>query len=118
MNRLITTTAATLAGAAVTLAFAPRDDAGAQDPSIPEQPIVLKVGDRVTIDGREMGCRVARADGHAVMDCRRAGALKGTYGTLLSARRARVVQYRSNTVAKVVFTATHRGGARRCGETT
>jgi hypothetical protein len=52
------------------------------------------------------------------MDCRRAGALKGTYGTLLSARRARVVQYRSNTVAKVVFTATHRGGARRCGETT
>lgn len=117
MNRLTTTTAAALAGAAITLAFAPRDDAGAQDPAT-QQPIVLKVGDRVTIDGQDMGCRVAQAGGHAVMDCRRAGALKGTYGTLLSARRARVVQYRSNTVAKVVFTATHRGGARRCGETT
>jgi hypothetical protein len=48
------------------------------------------------------------------MDCRRGGPLTGTYGTVISARRALVVRYRSNSVAKVVFTATHGGGARRC----
>jgi hypothetical protein len=110
MRRLVATAAAALAGAAATLAVAPRDDAGAADP----RPVVLKVGDRVKIDGQPVGCRVARQGGHAIMDCRRGGQLAGTYGTVLSARRALVVRYRSNTVAKVVFTATHGGAARRC----
>ena len=48
------------------------------------------------------------------MDCRRGGQLAGTYGTMLSARKAMVVRYRSNSVAKVVFTATHGGGAHLC----
>jgi hypothetical protein len=61
-----------------------------------------------------MGCRVARQGGHVVVDCRRGGPLAGTYGTMISARRAEVVRYRSNSVAKVVFTATQGGGARRC----
>jgi hypothetical protein len=61
-----------------------------------------------------MGCRVVRQDGHVVMDCRRGGPLAGTYGTMISARGAKVVRYRSSSVAKVVFTATHGGGARRC----
>ena len=49
-----------------------------------------------------------------MLDCRRGGPLAGTYGTMLSARRAQVVRFRSSSVAKVVFTATHGGGARRC----
>jgi len=34
---------------------------------------------------------------------------------MLSGRKAMVVRYRSNDVAKVVYTATHGGAARRCG---
>jgi hypothetical protein len=110
MRRVAMTAAAVLAGAAATLAVAPRDGASAADP----QPVVLKVGDRVTVEGQPMGCRVARQDGHVVVDCRRGGQLAGTYGTMISARRAEVVRYRSDSVAKVVFTASHGGGARRC----
>jgi hypothetical protein len=110
MRRLVATGAAVLAGAIATLVVVPRDGAGAPGP----QPAVLKVGDRVTVEGEPLGCRVARQGGHVIMDCRRGGQLTGTYGTVISARRALVVRYRSNSVAKVVFTATHGGGARRC----
>jgi hypothetical protein len=112
MRRLLALTAAVLTGAAATMAVAPRD--GADAASSAQQPVVLKVGDRVTVEGQPMGCRVARQDGQTVVDCRRAGQLAGTYGTMLSARKAMVVRYRSNTVAKVVYTATHGGGSRRC----
>jgi hypothetical protein len=111
MRRLLAVAAVALASATATLAVAPRDGADAASSA---QPIVLKVGDRVAVEGQPMGCRVARQDGRTVMDCRRAGKLAGTYGTMLSARKAMVVRYRSDTVAKVVFTATHGGGARRC----
>ena len=111
MRRLLALTAAVLTGAAATMAVAPRDGADAAS-SAP--PVVLKVGDRVAVEGQPVGCRVARQDGQTVMDCRRAGKLAGTYGTMLSARKAMVVRYRSDTVAKVVYTATHGGGARRC----
>jgi hypothetical protein len=111
MRRLVATTSAALAGAAAMLVVAPRDGAGAADRA---PAVVLKVGDRVTIEGQPLGCRVARQGGHPVVDCRRGGQLAGTYGTVLSAHRAMVVRYRSNTVGKVVFTAPHGGGARRC----
>jgi hypothetical protein len=112
MRRLVAPAAAALAGAAATAAVASGAGAGTAAPA----PAVLKIGDRVAVDGEPLGCRVARQDGRVVMDCRRGGSLAGTYGTMLSARKAMVVRYRSNTEAKVVFTATHRGGARRCGE--
>jgi hypothetical protein len=117
MRRLLATILAVAAGAAATLAIAPRDDAGAAAGARAAAPrtIVLHAGDRVTIDGQPVGCRVARQGGHAVMDCRRGGALAGTYGTVLSARRALVVRYRDDAVAKEVFVATHGGGARTCG---
>jgi hypothetical protein len=79
-----------------------------------DSPIVLKLGDQVQVEGQPVGCRVARQNGAVVVDCRRAGALAGTYGTMLSSHKAMIVRFRSNTVGKVVFTATHRGGARRC----
>jgi hypothetical protein len=112
MRRLVAVTATVLVGAAATLAVAPRD--GADAASGTQQPIVLKVGDRVAVEGQPLGCRVARQDGQTVVDCRRAGKLAGSYGTMLSARKAMVVRYHSDTEAKVVFTATHRGGTRRC----
>lgn len=111
MRRPATVVAAALAGAAAVSVVAPREGAvGAAGP----RPTVLKVGDRVTVEGEPLGCRVARQGGHVVMDCRRGGPLGGTYGTMLSARRARVVRFHDNSVAKVVFTAEHGGAARRC----
>ena len=86
------------------------------DPAVAaDQPEVLvHVGDRLRVDGEPLGCRVARQDGAVVVDCRRGGRLAGTYGTMLDSRHAKVVRFKSDTVAKVVFTATHEGGARRC----
>jgi hypothetical protein len=110
MSRIVAVLVAVVLSAAATLALSPRDGAKAADPA----PTVLKVGDRVQVEGQPVGCRVANQDGKIVMDCRRAGALAGTYGTMLSARTAKVVRFRSNTVAKVVYTAKHNGGARRC----
>jgi hypothetical protein len=111
MRRLVVIAASALAGAAAMSTLAPRDGAvGATTPAA----TVLKVGDRVTIDGQPLGCRVARQGGHVVMDCRRGGSLAGTYGTMLTARRALVVRFRDNSAAKVVFTAEHGGGARSC----
>jgi hypothetical protein len=78
------------------------------------QTLVLQVGDRVVVDGARLGCQVVRRGKRPVLDCRRGGDLKGTYGTMLSERRALVVRFRSSAEAKVVFTARHGGGARAC----
>jgi hypothetical protein len=110
MSRLLAVLAAVAIGATATLAIAPRDGAKAANPA----PTMLKVGDRVQVEGQPVGCRVANQGSNVVMDCRRAGTLAGTYGTMLSSRTAQVVRFRSNTVAKVVYTATHHGSARRC----
>jgi hypothetical protein len=110
MTRVPAVLAAVVVGAAATAAVVPHDGANAATSS----PVVLKIGDRVSVEGQPVGCRVARQDGSVVMDCRRAGALAGSYGTMLSGRKATVVRYRSNNVAKVVYTAAHGGGARRC----
>jgi hypothetical protein len=113
MRRAIAALAAALLGATAAIALMPpRDGGGAR--AADAAPTVLRVGDRVRVDGQPVGCRVARQDGRTVMDCRRAGALAGTYGTMLDSRQATVVRYRNNSVAKVVFPATHRGAAHRC----
>jgi len=101
--------AALVATAALVLPSA-AGPAAAADP----QDIVVKVGDHIVVDGHPLGCRVAELGGSVIVDCRRGGRLAGTYGTMLSSRKAMTVRFRSNAVAKVVFTATHNGGARRC----
>jgi hypothetical protein len=78
------------------------------------QTLVLGVGDRVVVDGAKLGCQVVRRGSRPVLDCRRGGDLRGTYGTMLTERRAMVVRYRSSAEAKIVFTARHGGGARAC----
>jgi len=78
------------------------------------QKVVMRVGDVMAVEGAPIGCQVARRDGRIVIDCRRAGRLAGTYGTLIDERRVRVARFRSSDTAKVVFTGKHRGRARRC----
>lgn len=107
---LLAATAATLASAATLAISAPDRPAAAAAPA----DVVLKQGDRVRVDGEPLGCRVATKDASTVLDCRRGGELAGSYGTMLSTRKAMVVRFRSNQEAKVVFTARHRGSAHRC----
>jgi hypothetical protein len=52
--------------------------------------------------------------GRVVIDCRRAGPLAGTYGTLLTAREAALIRFESRHVAKRFAEATHDGSIRRC----
>lgn len=96
-------------GAAVAVSSSGRSAGAAEKPQV-----VVKVGDRIRVDGHPLGCRVGRKDGRVVLDCRRGGPLAGTYGTMLNSRKAMVVRFSSNDVATVVFEASHRGGARRC----
>jgi hypothetical protein len=77
--------------------------------------VTLRAGDKMVVEGGSVGCQVIVRGGRPVVDCRRAGALRGTYGTLISERRAEIARFRSSRTAKVIFTAKHYGGARRCG---
>jgi hypothetical protein len=78
--------------------------------------VVMKVGDVMEVEGAPIGCQVSRRDGRVVIDCRRAGRLAGTYGTLFDERRVRVTRFRSSDTAKVVFKAKHKGRAHRCDD--
>jgi hypothetical protein len=80
------------------------------------QIVVMRVGDVMEVEGAPIGCKVARRGGRTVIDCRRAGRLTGTYGTLFDERRVRVTRFRSSDTAKVVFKAKHRGRAHRCDD--
>lgn len=90
--------------------------AGVRAASAPA-PYELEVGDRFSVIGASIGCRIARMDelgGRTVVDCRRAGALAGTYGAMLSSREALIVQFRGARAAKVIYEARHQAGARQC----
>jgi hypothetical protein len=79
--------------------------------------VVLSLGDRILLEGAPVGCRIAHLRGHgrqAFVDCRRAGALKGTYGTYFGKRKVLVVRYVSDRVARVVFQARHEEAADKC----
>jgi hypothetical protein len=76
-----------------------------------------RVGDRIQVANTRIGCQVVRVRelrGRVVLDCRRAGALKGTYGTLLSGREAILIEFQSRTTARQVAVAVHGSRARRC----
>ena len=78
------------------------------------QPIVLNPGDRIAVSGAPLGCRVVVPGGRKTLDCRVAGSLAGSYGTLMTAGRVQVVRFRSAHVAKIVFVATQHGGFMTC----
>jgi hypothetical protein len=76
-----------------------------------------RVGDRIEVAGARIGCQVVRVKElgrRVVVECRRAGALKGTYATLLSAREAVLVEFESRSAARQVAVAVHNSRARRC----
>jgi hypothetical protein len=89
----------------------------------PAQPradvLQVRVGDRIRVAGAPIGCRVLRMSqlgGRVVIDCRRAGALRGTYGTLFSAREAVLVEFESPNTARRVAVGAHGKDVQCCGQ--
>jgi len=75
----------------------------------------LSVGDSFVVPGAKIGCEVTRRGGSVLVECRRAGKAKGTYGTFFSSKTVRVAKFQSSRTAQVVFTAKQRGKWRVCG---
>jgi hypothetical protein len=111
MTRLLLVVVVLLGAATAVLAV--RGDGARADS---KRAIVMRVGDVMQVEGAPIGCQVDHRDGRPVVDCRRAGRLAGTYTALFDERRVRVARFRSSDTARVVFTAKHRGNARRCDE--
>jgi hypothetical protein len=115
------------ATSAVVFALSRSDGAAAQLPvptptvPVPDVPTVtqtvLRVGDTIRVEGAAMGCQVTRRGGRPVIECRRDGALAGTYGTFLSDRTLTVARFRSSRAAQTILTARHGGPWRACGTT-
>jgi len=82
-----------------------------------EEVFNVRPGDRIRLVDAPIACRVVRMKqlgGRVVVDCRRAGALAGTYGTLVSAREAVLVRFESSTTAKRIAVGIHRRAAESC----
>ena len=80
---------------------------------------VARPGDRIRVLGAPIACRVARVpqlDERVALDCRRAGPLATTYGTLLTAREAVLVDFEAARKAKIVAVGRHGVGVRTCGK--
>ncbi|HEY2219903.1 MAG TPA: hypothetical protein VGH35_11210 [Gaiellaceae bacterium] len=96
-----------VASVAIVVAGAPAYTVAARLASSP-QVLTLKVGDVVRVAGSgDIGCRVIRRSGLRTLDCRRAGALTGTYGTLLNKDQLVVVRFLNPHTAKIVLEAEH-----------
>jgi hypothetical protein len=78
------------------------------------KPILLNVGDSIRVSRVPLGCKVVSFEGRRALDCRIAGALAGSYGTIASGRRLLVVRFRSDHLANVVFEARQHGPANPC----
>jgi hypothetical protein len=103
--------ASALTVAAAGLASLPSQASGGRSAEL-----VLTPGDVVRVAGTPVGCRVVRrgVPPATMLDCRRAGPLRGTYGVLLGRTRVRVVRFASARDAQVVLTAKHGGRAVCC----
>jgi hypothetical protein len=77
--------------------------------------IPIALGDIVTVTNAPIGCIARMHNGVRALDCRRAGPLRGTYGTLLTPNEVLVVRFESKKTAKIVFQARHQHlGVRMC----
>jgi hypothetical protein len=88
--------------------------AAAQTPAATFQ---ARVGDKIRVVGAPIGCRVVRMsqlEGRIVVDCRRAGPLTGTYGTLFSGREAALIEFVSRRTARRIAYAVHRRDKWEC----
>ncbi len=87
---------------------------GRNTPAASAEAITVQVGDIVRVEGGVLGCVARRRAGERFLDCRRAGRLAGTYGTMFGERTVRVVRFRSNSVARIVLSARHGRRATCC----
>ena len=103
------------------IAPAPPPLPGTPLPPLPEPPVpgavqrALSVGDSFVVPGASIGCQVTRRGKSVLVECRRDGKAKGTYGTFISRKTVRVAKFRSSRTAQVVFTAKQGGKWRACG---
>jgi hypothetical protein len=68
----------------------------------------VQPGDVIRVAGNaDVGCKVRPHDGAETLDCRRAGPLTGSYGSMLNKNALLVVRFESAKVAKVVLVARH-----------
>jgi hypothetical protein len=103
--------AATLAATGAGVALARETTGGGKGAVVP-----VGLGDIVKVAGAPIGCAIRRQGAAPALDCRRIGPLRGTYGTILTARRVLVLRFVDRTTATVVFTARHgRLRAHTCG---
>jgi hypothetical protein len=84
-------------------------------PGTPPVQQALEVGDSFVVPGASIGCQVTRRGSAVFVECRRAGKVKGTYGTFISNRTVKVARFRSSRTAQVILTAKHGGKWRACG---
>ena len=106
------------------------DGASARSAQVPQPPVVvdpaamtpgvphlvnLRVGDAMLVEEAGVGCQVNQRGKQVVIECRRAGQVRGTYMTLIGKRGAKLARFRSADAAKVVVGARHGGGWRACG---
>jgi hypothetical protein len=89
-------------------------DPAAIAPGVPHQ-VNLRVGDSIFVEDAGVGCQVNTRGGRVTIECRRSGAVKGTYMSVISKRGAKLARFRSADAAKVIVGARHGGGWRACG---
>ena len=83
----------------------------------PSETFVASLGDRIRLEAEPVECRVTRLAGHgrrAYIECRRTGALEGTYGALFSGKDALIARFLGPRKARVVYRAIHSGSGRVC----
>jgi len=73
----------------------------------PQTIVPVSLGDVAKVTGAPIGCLVRRQSGERALDCRRAGVLTGSYGTILTKTQVLVVRFESRKVARIVFQARH-----------
>jgi len=80
-----------------------------------DEVIPIAVGDVVKLTGAPLGCAARFQNGIRAVDCRKIGTLRGTYGTILTARQVLVVRFEDRRSARIVFSAHHqRRGVQTC----
>jgi hypothetical protein len=96
-----------IAAAVAVLALAPAAAYAVGRAARPAPVVGVPVGTIVRVNGGSVGCVARRDNGFRVFDCRRIGDLAGTYGAVIGSRTVRVVRFRDERTAAVVFTARH-----------
>jgi hypothetical protein len=77
--------------------------------------VTMRVGDTMLVEEAGVGCQVNLRNERVVVECRRAGQVRGTYMTLISKQGAKLARFRSADAAKVIVGARHGGGWQACG---